>query len=393
MCLERNGSSSGSLWMSVSLRRVAKLVTDKACDSTFDIALENIESGTGRLIESEGEFSTDGVAFQAGDLLFGKLRPYLAKAWVADREGAAVGDFHVLRPQAAVDPKYLRYSVLEQQFLDKVNSSTFGAKMPRVSWEFLASMKLALPPYDQQLRIVRYLDRETEEIDDLIEKQERLIALLEEKRQAFISHAVTKGLDPTAPMKESGIPLLGEIPAHWSRCKVKHLFSLRNGHSLDSDEIVPEGDFPVYGGNGHRGFTRSYCFEGDHILIGRQGALCGNVHLAFGEFWATEHAIVARPARAMAMKFFGTVLDMMNLGQYSLSAAQPGIAGEFIGNLIVPLPPVDEQMVIAERIETHERDCFAVIRRSRESLRVLTERRAALISAAVTGKIDVTGRV
>lgn len=326
----------------------------------------------------------------SGDILL-SVRAPVGALNIADQVYGIGRGLSAIRPRHQISSRFLWWSL--QCSTWQLHRCATGTTYVSVTSEDVGNIVVPRFDFDVQEKIADFLDRETAEIDSLIEKQERLIALLEEKRQAFISHAVTKGLDPTAPMKESGIPLLGEIPAHWSRCKVKHLFSLRNGHSLDSDEIVPEGDFPVYGGNGHRGFTRSYCFEGDHILIGRQGALCGNVHFAFGEFWATEHAIVARPARAMAMKFFGTVLDMMNLGQYSLSAAQPGIAGEFIGNLIVPLPPVDEQMVIAERIETHERDCFAVIRRSRESLRVLTERRAALISAAVTGKIDVTGRV
>ncbi len=110
------------------------------------------------------------------------------------------------------------------------------------------------------------------------------MALLKEQRAALIQEAVTRGLNPNAPMKDSGLPWLGEIPAHWEVIKLKYLARFKSGDSITSNEIDESGDYPVFGGNGLRGYTRAYTHEGHHVLVGRQGALCGNVNYAIGKF-------------------------------------------------------------------------------------------------------------
>ncbi|WP_257646268.1 restriction endonuclease subunit S [Ottowia beijingensis] len=197
-------------WEVHRLKRSAQLLTEKTDRRTNPVALENIESWSGRFVPTDTEFAGDGVAFQHGDILFGKLRPYLAKALLAQNEGEAVGDFHVMRPQEGAIPRFLQYQLLEQAFIDIVDGSTFGSKMPRASWEFVGTMPLPAPPPSEQTAIATFLDRETAKIDALVAEQERLIALLKEKRQAVISHAVTKGLDPSVPMKDSGVEWLGK---------------------------------------------------------------------------------------------------------------------------------------------------------------------------------------
>eukprot|EP00752_Nemacystus_decipiens_P000235 g235.t1 len=183
-------------------------------DSDLKVALEDIEGWTGRLIPSSEDFSGEGVAFEAGDVLFGKLRPYLAKVWVASNPGAAVGDFHVLATNR-MHPRFVGYLMRSAEFIGLANGSTYGAKMPRVGWDFLASVPIPVPTGAEQEAIASFLDRETAKIDALVAEQERLIALLKEKRQAVISQAVTKGLDPSAAMKDSGVEWLGDVPAHW----------------------------------------------------------------------------------------------------------------------------------------------------------------------------------
>jgi len=165
-----------------------RLVTDSADQNLdFRLGLEGIESGTGRLVDGIlGDYEGVGIAFRPGDVLFGKLRPYLAKAWVADRPGAAVGDFHVYRPSAALYPEYLGYILLSQAFLNPVMASVAGAKMPRTSWDFVRSVEVSLPSRDEQRAIAEFLDRETAKIDVLIGKQEQLISTLRERRGALV---------------------------------------------------------------------------------------------------------------------------------------------------------------------------------------------------------------
>jgi type I restriction enzyme S subunit len=195
-------------WAVKRLKHNLNLLTEKTDRRENPVALENIEGWTGCFIATETEFLGEGVAFEAGDILFGKLRPYLAKAYRAEFSGEAVGDFHVMRPVKDVDSRFAQYQILNREFIDIVDGSTFGSKMPRASWDFVGGMLVTTPPRAEQTQIAAFLDRETAKIDGLVAEQRRLMALLKEKRQAVISHAVTRGLNPDAPMKPSGIEWL-----------------------------------------------------------------------------------------------------------------------------------------------------------------------------------------
>ena len=130
------------------------------------------------------------------------------------------------------------------------------------------------------------------------------------------------------------------LPSSWSESKVKSLApGMQAGEAITAESIEPAGTYPVYGGNGLRGYTQAKTHHGTRILIGRQGALCGNVHLVSGEFWASEHAIVARAADEVDPRWLAYLLRVMNLGQYSQTAAQPGIGTAQINALPVPVPP------------------------------------------------------
>ena len=182
-------------WDIKRLKYSMQLLSEKTAQKGRPVALENIEGWTGRLIEAETEFESDGVCFQTADILFGKLRPYLAKVYLAESPGEAVGDFFVLRPKSHIYPPFAQYHLLNSEFIKIVDSSTFGAKMPRVSWDFFSNMLITLPPKNEQQDIVIYLDRQKEIIDLLITKTERSIELLKERRSALITAAVTGQID------------------------------------------------------------------------------------------------------------------------------------------------------------------------------------------------------
>ena len=129
------------------------------------------------------------------------------------------------------------------------------------------------------------------------------------------------------------------LPSDWSESKVKYVApGMQAGEPITAESIEPAGTYPVYGGNGLRGYTETKTHHGTRILIGRQGALCGNVHLVSGEFWASEHAIVARATDGVDSRWLAYLLHVMNLGQYSQTAAQPGIGTAQINALSVPVP-------------------------------------------------------
>lgn len=177
-------------------------------------------------------------------------------------------------------------------------------------------------------------------------------------------------------------------PAHWTCQKLKHVASLRSGESITSNDISDSGEYPVYGGNGVRGYTSSHTHEGEYPLIGRQGALCGNINYASGKFWASEHAVVVHVREGHVVRWLGEVLRSMDLNQYSQSAAQPGISVEVVENLPIPVPPEFEQEVIAAYLDRETARIDRLIAAKERMLALLEEKRAALISRVVTRGLD-----
>lgn len=168
-----------------------KLITEKVDDDLPKIGLENIESKSGKFIETDSDFAGQGIRFRPNDVLFGKLRPYLAKVWLADFDGQAVGDFYVFRSKQEVNPEFAKYRILDSSFIEVTNSSTYGSKMPRVSWEFIADLPIAFPKIQEQEFIVSHIESECALIDAKRAKTEKLIELLTEYRTALISEVVT----------------------------------------------------------------------------------------------------------------------------------------------------------------------------------------------------------
>lgn len=373
------------------VKNVAEQTDARAADETY-IALENVEGWTGKILPAidDAEFESLVKRFEPEDVLFGKLRPYLAKVARPSRHGVCVGEFFVLREtMGAVRPEFLERLLRTAPFIHLVNSSTFGAKMPRADWNFVGNVEIAYPSREEQKHIVRFLDRVDMLVDRLIVTKQRLIEVLTEQKQAIVHRAVTRGLDLEAPMKPTGLDWLPEVPEHWEIRKLKYVARLRSGDTITSADIDEVGTHPVFGGNGLRGYTCRYTHDGEYVLVGRQGALCGNVNYASGQFWASEHAVVASLKQDHNLFWFGELLRAMNLNQYSQAAAQPGLAVERIENLGVPVPDPDEQKAIAAYIREEVSVIDATTERARREIDLIREYRTRLISDVVTGKLDV----
>ena len=275
--------------------------------------------------------------------------------------------------------------------LDKISKDT---GVPGLSREDAYNIHICYPSDTfEQISIADYLDRKTSEIDTLINQKKKLIELLKEERTATINQAVTKGLNPSVPMKDSGIEWLGQIPEHWEVKKLKYVANLKSGDSINSEQIQPSENYPVYGGNGLRGYFDRFTHDGNFVLIGRQGALCGNINFVQGRFWASEHAIVCTILHHDLWNWLGYSLICMNLNQYSQSAAQPGLSVDKIKNLDIPVPPPQEQSHIALFISESQKKIDSTINSVSEEIKLLEEYKTALISAAVTGKVDVRSEI
>jgi type I restriction enzyme S subunit len=376
-----------SHWKDCRFKNFVSLVNFPSTDEN-KIGLENIESGTGRFIETESEFEGNGVEYIEDDIVYGKLRPYLRKVWLATNKGNAVGDFFVFRAKRS-NASYVKWLMLSDGFTSETNGSTFGAKMPRVSSDFILSLHYFLPPLSEQQSIASFLDAKTKPIDAIISKREKQIELLEEMKSAIISRAVTKGLNPNAKMKDSGVEWIGEVPSHWDAIRLKFCGTIKSGDFLSKDNISDIGSVEVYGGNGFIGYTSRSNITPPAIIIGRVGALCGNVRLVTSEKWVSDNALVLHIQHKLIYQYTSLILQAVNLNRLNTSSAQPLITGSKIMNVFVPVPPLSEQHAIASYLDAETSKIDARIAKRRRQIALLQEYKQALITDAVTGKIDV----
>ena len=399
-------------WEVKRLKYSFYLLTTKTEKRRNPIALENIESWTGRFIVTETEFDGEGVAFVKDDILFGKLRPYLAKVWKAERSGEAVGDFFVMRPQLIMSPDYVAYFLRSEAFIKVIDGSTFGSKMPRVGWKFMGDVGITFPPLFEQRTIAAFLDREMGRIDALVAKKERLIELLREKRFALISRAVTKGLDPSVKLEPSSVKWLGDVPEHWEVKNIRRV-SLRvqtgNTPPTSEERYYDDGEIPWYGPSSfddaitlnnpvklinasaiHDGVAR--IFRSGTVMIVGIGATIGKVSSI------NENASCNQQITGVTFK--KTEVDS-NFITYQLKQLEITIRGiapnatlaifdqNRISDLDIVLPPLSEQEAIAAFLDRETEKIDALISKVETVIAKLKEYRTALISAAVTGKIDV----
>ena len=199
-----------------------------------------------------------------------------------------------------------------------------------------------------------------------------------------IREARPRRFRPYPEYRDSGVEWLRKIPSHWNVMMLKRLANLCAGNAITADSIEDSGEFPVFGGNGIRGFTSFYTHEGDFPIIGRQGALCGCVNFASGRFWASEHAVVAAPAADTDPRWLSYVLQAMSLNSYSQSAAQPGLAVDTVAALSVPAPNCREQRAIASFLDRETAKIDGLMAKKEYLIELLQEKRIALITRAVT---------
>jgi type I restriction enzyme S subunit len=281
--------------------------------------------------------------------------------------------------------------------LDYIEMIARGGTRQRISRSMLGDLQLITPPKNEQKQIAEYLDHKTAKIDSLIEKKKRLIELLKEERTAVINHAVTKGLDPDAPMKDSGIEWLGEIPAHWQVKKLKHILyffdHIRVPLSSDERGRMTERVYDYYGASGIIDKVENYLFDGEYILIGEDGAnlLTRSTALAFkatGQFWVNNHAHILRPKEGN-IDYFVNLLEGIDYSIYVSGSAQPKLTQERLGSIEIVNPPVQEQYSILHHIESETNRINSIISKSEKEIELLQEYCTVLISEVVTGKIDV----
>ncbi len=324
------------------------------------------------------------------DLVINIMLAWMGGLGVSKYDGIVSPAYCVYKLTKDSNPKYLHYLYKTPLYLAEFARHSSGV-IPsrwRMYTDDFGQVVSLLPPRKEQDAIVGYLDEKMAKIDAAIAQQQKMIDLLNERKQIIINRAVTKGLNPNAKMKDSGVEWIGEVPEGWEVRKLKHIAKLQSGDTISSDNSTEAG-YPVFGGNGFRGYTNRYTNDGDYVLIGRQGALCGNVNYAHGQFFASEHAVVVYPYNKENLVWLGEVIRASNLNQYSQSAAQPGLAVSLIQNIYYPYPPKEEREVIAACIEKNINKINGAIDIVNRQISLLQERKQIIINEVVTGKVKI----
>ena len=285
-----------------------------------------------------------------------------------------------------------------KNFEPRLKENTIGMGIPHVNGEELKNGYITIPPISEQTSIASFLDRKTAEIDELIADKKRLLELYEEEKTAIINQAVTKGLDPNVPMKDSGIEWLGEIPEHWEVKKVKHVMkslnSIRVPLSSEERGKMIKREYDYFGASGIIDKVESYLFDEPLLLIGEDGAnlITRNSRLSFiarGKYWVNNHAHILSPTFGV-LEYYCEIMEICDYTIWISGSAQPKLTSDNLMNIEIVVPPIQEQQLIVHHIESECSKIDFKKARTEELIELLTEYRTALISEVVTGKIKVT---
>ena len=387
-------------WNTRRLKFSCNLIQEKTTDSSLPyIALENIESYSGKLLSTNTSIPEGSCnLYSTNDVLFSKLRPYLTKCVVAPSEGKCSSELLVLRNFEG-ENKYLQYLMLSPKYIEYIDSSTYGAKMPRANWLFIGNTSIPLPPLSEQRAIVSFLDKKTAQIDRFISEATKEIEKLNELKQAQIAHLETHGTNPDAPMKDSSIAWIGQIPEHWEVNKIRSHFKERRTKVSDKDYpalsvaregIVPQLDTAVKTDNGD---NRKLVLKNDFVVNSRSDRK-GSCGVSDYDGSVSLISIVLEP-HDINPQYVHYLFRSNNYVEEFYRNGR-GIVADLwttryseMRNIFIPIPPVSEQKDIVSAINSLNNKIDTLVSELTTQINHLKELKQRVISDAVTGKIDV----
>ncbi|MEB7342923.1 restriction endonuclease subunit S [Enterobacter hormaechei] len=352
------------------------------------------------------------------DLVIHAMDGFAGAIGVSDSDGKCSPVCSVCIPwqDQPLNMRFYGYLVRQLAVTDFILSLAKGIRERSTEFRFneFSGLMLPIPPVYEQDQIAKFLDHETAKIDNLIEKQQQLIELLKEKRQAVISHAVTKGLNPDVPMKDSGVEWLGEVPDHWELVPLKYLCNFSGGGTPTKDNLSywQGGTVPWVSPKDMKSFwisetqdyvtpkavsesSTNYIEEGSLLMVVRSGILQRNIPVAINIVKVTMNQDMKalrfneRMKAHYAAYFINGNVNSLLLEWTKEGATVESIEHEYLANGLIPVPPIDEQHSIIKSISGQMIRFELLEEKALTGIRLLQERRTALISAAVTGKIDV----
>ncbi|GJM43329.1 MAG: restriction modification system DNA specificity domain-containing protein [Gemmatimonadota bacterium] len=392
------------------------MVNDNLLSLSFGrVVRKDIATSEGLLPESFETYQVvepDDVVFRLTDLQNDKRSLRSARC----RERGIITSAYLAVQPVGIEPRYLAY-LMRSYDLTKVFYALGSGLRQSLKYSDMKRLPLLVPPLGEQITIAKFLDYETAKIDALIEKQQHLIALLKEKRQAVISHAVTKGLNPNAGVRDSGVEWLGVVPAHWTVGKCGFCLSILSGFAFPSSGFSEdENDVRLLRGinvavsrirweetvrwrrGTGDGLEPYEMVEGDLVLgmdrpLISEGVRAAKIGPDDVPCLLLQRVASLKTGDRLSSDYFMHLLssDMFeaHFSPETKGVSVPHISPTQIADFVIPIPPIEEQKKIVAQLDTQTRRLDALALRATEAEELLQERRTALISAAVTGKIDV----
>jgi len=402
----------------VRIKHLANNPVDKVCDSGNSyIGLEHLESGTGKLTVSELPTNQvdDSITHLPGDVLFGTLRPYLSKSYLATGFGVGSSELLVLRPGAGLDPRFLLYLTLSSPWVEWANATSYGSKMPRTSWEGLSEFSTWTPPLDEQRRIADFLDAETARINRLTEIRTYQLNALRERYTLELSERVTPGISAHIN-RHSHWPWL---PENIDTARLGYFANVQNGITVDASRTKSgdEKEFPYLRVGNVQGedidlselkhihieptmARRSMLLPGDIVMTEANG---NPDNLGRGAVWRGQVPSMVHQNHIFAIRmqderllsdYLSIVLASIHGRRYfRFTSTQVGIAtttSNKVRSLPVPVASRQVQHNVVNYCTQLRESTEAAEQALNRQINLLTERRQALITAAVTGQLDVT---
>ena len=399
-------------WLKYLARNISQPTSERV-EGELRLGLEHVESWTGKYEIAENvRFESRMKRFQPDDVLFGKLRPYLAKVTRPDRAGICMGDFLVLRAKSSlIVAGFLEYVMRSKYVIDLIDSSAVGAKMPRADWTFIGNVWLPLPPLPEQRAIAAYLDRKGAIARRYAHVARHIIDTLRELRQVEIHDAVTRGLNEDIPLKPSGVKYLVDVPAHWDVLPLKRIGRFRSGAGFP---IIEQGQkdlelpfFKVSDMNlpGNEQVMRSWNNSvsrntadrlnaailpaGTIIFPKVGGALLTNKRRVLERPSCVDNNIMCCVVQRGDIDFVRYVFDNIDLGMIAKPGPLPAVNERDVRDIRAPFPPLAEQRAIAEYLDAKTAAIDAAIAHYERMAELVAEYWTVLVVDAVTGRIDL----
>ena len=395
-------------WKIGKIKHIAALVSKKSTPETdaIKISAENVESKTGKVLDFYSQYDSAGVKFQAGDVLFNRLRVYLSKVVFAEYSGYSLGQMMVLRSSLQETGKHLFYLMLSPRFIEYCDSISHGATMPQANSYNILNVPIPITPYQEQIQITNFLDRKTEQIYELIRIKARRVELLQEQRTALIHETVTKGLDPNVAMKPSGVEWIGEIPKHWKVIRNKFIFQrIRDvGYpnllllSIGIKGIVPKSQTGQKDVSSVDKSLYKRVKIGD-IAFNVMTVWKGGIGMSDYEGIVSPAYEVCRPTTKLVSKYFHYLFrtdlykTTFDRTSYQVVDQRHNLYYDNFKSIYAIFPPFSEQTQIANFLNHKTAKIDELRSNEQQSIELLKEYRQTLISEVVTGKIDVRSEV